>query len=292
MSEVIFEVAINGETRKDRNPNAPRLPAEIAAEALACLSGGAGMIHNHIDDPLAEGDAAADEYGAGWAGVLARDPDAILCPTMAAAPDIAGRISHFARCKNEFGARMAPLDPGSMNMPLSGGPPGEAKVLSYVNSYETIAAVLEHLCKLGMGASMGIYEPGFLRAAVAFHRAGKLPPGSFIKFYFFGGLNYFDGRPCVGFGLSPSPAALDAYLEILGDSGLPWAAAVVGGCPLQSGMAKLALEKGGHIRLGLEDYAGDRTPSNRELLGELVALAASLGRSPAGSRGTARILGL
>jgi hypothetical protein len=31
-----------------------------------------------------------------------------------------------------------------------------------------------------------------LRAAVAFHRAGKLPPGSFVKFYFFGGRNYFD----------------------------------------------------------------------------------------------------
>lgn len=292
MSDVIFEIAINGETRKSRNPGAPRSPQEITAEGLACLAGGAGMIHNHIDDPMLEGDAAADEYGRGWAGILAFDPDAILCPTMAASADIAGRIAHFAACANRHGARMAPLDPGSMNMPLSGGSATSATVMSYINSYESIAMVLAELGRLRLGASMGIYEPGFLRAAVAFHRAGKMPRGSFVKFYFFGGRNYFDGQPCVGFGLPPSASALDAYLEILGDSGLPWAAAVVGGCLIESGMAKLALEKGGHIRLGLEDFAGERTPSNRQLLGEVVDLARSLGRSPAGSAGTARILGL
>ena len=292
MSEVIFEVAINGETRKVRNPGVPRLPHEIAADGIACLAGGAGMIHNHIDDPYLEGDAAADEYGLGWSGILASDPGAILCPTMAASADIEGRIAHFAACRSRYGARMAPLDPGSMNMPVSGGSATSAKMLSYINSYETIASVLAELGKLGLGASIGIYEPGFLRAAVAFHRAGKLPKGSFVKFYFFGGRNYFDGGECVGFGLEPSASALEAYLEIIGDSGLPWAAAVVGGCVFSSGKARLALERGGHIRLGLEDFAGDRPPSNQELLGELVGLAGSLGRSPTGSAGTARILGL
>jgi 3-keto-5-aminohexanoate cleavage enzyme len=269
MSEVILELAINGETRKTRNPHAPRSPQEIAAVGIACLAGGAGMLHNHIDDP-----------------------GAILCPTMAAGSDVEGRISHFAACASRYGARMAPLDPGSMNMPLSGGSAVNANVLSYINTYETIASVLEALCKQHLGASIGIYEPGFLRATVAFHRAGKLPPGSFVKFYFFGGRNYFDGAECVGFGLDPTATALEAYLEIIGDSGLPWAAAVVGGCVYTSGMAKLALERGGHIRLGLEDFAGDRTPSNLELLGEVTSLARSLGRSPAGSGGTARILGL
>jgi 3-keto-5-aminohexanoate cleavage enzyme len=292
MSEVIFEVAINGETRKARNPNVPRSPQEIAADGIACLAGGAGMIHNHIDDPYLEGDAAAVEYGLGWSGILASDPDAILCPTMAASADIEGRIAHFADCRSRYGARMAPLDPGSMNMPVSGGTAASAKMLSYINTYETVASVLAALCKLRLGASIGIYEPGFLRAAVAFHRAGKLPKGSFVKFYFFGGRNYFDGEECVGFGLEPSASALDAYLEIIGDCGLPWAAAVVGGCVFSSGMAKLALERGGHIRLGLEDFAGDRRPSNQELLGELVGLAGSMGRSPAGSAGTARILGV
>lgn len=292
MSDVILELAINGETRKARNPHVPRSPQEIAAEGIACLAGGAGMLHNHIDDPFLSGQAAADEYAQGWSPILANDPGAILCPTMAAGSDLAGRISHFAACARDHGARMAPLDPGSMNMPLSGGSAITANMLSYVNSYEWIASVLKALCSLRLGASIGIYEPGFLRAAVAFHRAGKLPPGSFVKLYFFGGRNYFDGTECVGFGLEPSPNALEAYLEIIGNSGMPWAAAVVGGCVFTSGIAKLALERGGHIRLGLEDFAGERTPPNLELLGEVVSLARALGRRPAGSKGTARILGL
>jgi len=292
MGPVILELAINGETRKPRNPHVPRTPAEIAADGIACLGRGASMLHNHIDDPFLTGAAAADIYGEGWAAILAYNADAILCPTMAAGTDVASRISHFEACAHRYGARMAPLDPGSMNMPLSGGGADSVQMLSYINNYESIAAILAELCRLRMGASMGIYEPGFLRAAVAFQRAGKLPRGSFAKLYFFGGSNYFDGSPCVGFGLDPSAAALDAYLDIIGDSGLAWGVAVVGGDVFGSGMARLALERGGHIRLGLEDFAGERTPTNLELLDQVAGLASALGREPAGSRETARMLGL
>lgn len=292
MTEVILELAINGETRKTRNPHVPRSPQEIGEVGAACLAGGAGIIHNHIDDVYLAGDAAAEEYARGWAPIKAFEPGAILCPTMAFGSEVAERIAHFDACANRHGARMAPLDPGNMNMALTGGSAVTAQMLSYVNSYEMIASVLAELGRLRMGASLGIYEPGFLRAAVAFHRAGKLPPGSLVKLYFFGGRNYFDGEPCIGFGLEPSASALEAYLDILGDSGLPWAAAVVGGCVFSSGMARLALERGGHVRLGLEDFAGDRTPSNAELLGEVAGLARSLGRTPADSAATARILGM
>lgn len=292
MTPVILEVAMNGETSKARNPHVPRSPAEIAAEGIACLESGAAVLHNHIEDPFLTGMPAAEHYGAGWTDIRKRYPDALLCPTMAAGASDEDRVAHFEPCATRHGARLAPLDPGNMNMPLSGGGVETAKVLSYVNSFEQIASRLELMARLGMGASMGIYEPGFLRAAVAFHRAGKLPPGSMVKLYFFGGRNYFDGTPCIGFGLDPSAAALEAYLEIIADSGLTWAVAVVGGCVFESGMARLALERGGHIRLGLEDYAGDCAPSNGELLDPITDLARSLGRQPATSREAAQVLGL
>ena len=44
---------------------------------------------------------------------------------------------------------------------------------------------------------------------------------------------------------------------------LPWAVAVIGGDVVGSGLARLALERGGHVRVGLEDYAGPRTPLER-----------------------------
>lgn len=292
IAPLIIEVAVNGETRQERNPHAPRSPEEIAAGSIACLGRGAALLHNHIDDPFMTGEKAAACYGAGWSAVLAQCPDAVLCPTMAAGTSHADRISHFEDCAKLHGARMAPLDPGSMNMPLAGGAAGEAEVLSYINTYDEIETVLAMLTRLGMGASMGIYEPGFLRAATAFQRAGKMPPGSLVKLYFFGGRNYFDGENCVGFGLDPTSAALDAYLEILGDCGLPWAVAVVGGCVFETGIAEMAIERGGHIRLGLEDYAGERTPSNLELLDQVASLAVAKGRSLASSREAAAMLGL
>jgi uncharacterized protein (DUF849 family) len=46
---VIIEVAINGATTKEHNPNVPRTPDEIATDALACLEAGGAIIHNHID---------------------------------------------------------------------------------------------------------------------------------------------------------------------------------------------------------------------------------------------------
>lgn len=281
MRPIILEVAMNGETRKTRNSNVPRSPQEIARDGLACIEHGAALLHNHIDDPFLTGVAAANEYAKGWRAILKRRPDALLCPTMAAGASDADRIAHFEPCARLHGARMGPLDPGSMNMPLSSGDVSTATMLSYVNTFQAIDAVLTEMNRVGLAASMGIYEPGFLRAAVAFHRAGKMPPGSIAKLYFFGGRNYFDAGECIGFGLDPSAAALDAYLDIIGNSALPWAVAVVGGCVIESGMAKMAIERGGHVRLGLEDYAGDRTPSNLELLQEVAGLSRSLGRRPA-----------
>lgn len=62
---VIIEVAINGETFKDRNPHSPREPDEIAAVAIHCLEAGATVIHNHIDKITIAGQEAADRYRAG-----------------------------------------------------------------------------------------------------------------------------------------------------------------------------------------------------------------------------------
>ena len=63
---LIVECAINGETRPDRNPNAPRQPEEIVADVLRCLDAGASVIHAHTDDIQKTGRTAADAYLAAW----------------------------------------------------------------------------------------------------------------------------------------------------------------------------------------------------------------------------------
>ena len=84
----------------------------------------------------------------------------------------------------------------------------------------------------------------------------------------------------------------DAYLEMLEGTGLPWAVAVIGGDVVACGMGRLALDRGGHVRVGLEDYAGPRTPTNAELVAEVVALARAAGRSIATPPDASRVLGL
>ena len=51
------------------------------------------------------------------------------------------------------------------------------------------------------------------------------------------------------------------------------------GCP-ECGIAELALERGGHDHVDLEMFAGDRQPSNLELVEEIVELCRKVGREP------------
>jgi uncharacterized protein (DUF849 family) len=96
----------------------------------------------------------------------------------------------------------------------------------------------------------------------------------------------------VGFGLPPTRRSLDAYLAMLEGHDLPWAVAVIGGDVVESGLARLAIERGGHVRVGLEDYAGPRTPANAELVREVVSLAAAVGRPVATTAEAAHLLDL
>jgi uncharacterized protein (DUF849 family) len=96
----------------------------------------------------------------------------------------------------------------------------------------------------------------------------------------------------VTFGLPPTPTALDAYLEMLGGADIAWGVAVPGGDLLRTPVARRALELGGHLRVGLEDYAGEREPSNAELVREAVDLCHAVGRPVATFAETAAILGL
>src|SRR5690606_29027252 len=94
------------------------------------------------------------------------------------------------------------------------------------------------------------------------------------------------------FGLPPTLTALEAYLELLGDSRLPWFLSVAGGDLCRSVVAPAALERGGHLHVGLEFYGGDRTPTNAELVAEAVELCAAAGRPVAGHDDAVGILGL
>ena len=95
-----------------------------------------------------------------------------------------------------------------------------------------------------------------------------------MKFYFAGGGYLGGGDPL--WGSPPIIEALDLFLAMLGDTPVEWAVAVLGGSLLDTPIARAALERGGHLRVGLEDW--DDGPANVEQVAAAAALCAELGR--------------
>ena len=274
---LIIEAAINGATPKTRNPSVPRSVPEIVEDGLACLEAGAAIVHNHNDEPVVGGRDcihSPNPYIAAWRAILAVRPDALLYPTMASGgpgTDIRERYAHIPALAEAGVLRIGLIDPGSVNI---GGTDRDGLPQSvdatYVNTFADANYMFATCAELKLGPSISNFEAGFVRIAMRYAAAGRMPAGALVKFYF--------GGEFSNFGLPPTAASLEAYLAMVEPSGLPWSVAVLGGDCVASGMARLAIERGGHVRVGLEDYAGPRTPDNTTLVRELVALAAELGR--------------
>ncbi|TEX47428.1 MAG: 3-keto-5-aminohexanoate cleavage protein [Acidimicrobiales bacterium mtb01] len=280
---VIIEVAVNGATRPAAQPQVPVSPDEIVATGRACVEAGASIVHQHDDlrEIRAGGggpDAMAGLGLAAYTGLLSSHPDVIVYPTANfLGRTLAERWDHHRVLAREMPGqgvgrlRMGLVDPGTVTLGS----------FEYGFTPAEIAEKWEACRELGLGASIACFTPDYVEAVLAEHGSRGLPQGSLVKFYL-----------SPDFGLPPTAQSLDHYLAMIDGSGLHWAVAVLGGDVVASGVAALAIERGGHVRVGLEDYAGPRHPRNEELVAEVADLARASGRGVATCRDTARILQL
>lgn len=286
---LIIEVAINGAISRQRNPHVPQSVAEVAASIEACLAQGAAIVHAHAGDAVVSRAQrhASEPYVQAFGEVLKRHPEALLYPTLPGGgphTNFAMRFAHLAELADAGLLRMAPIDPGSMNygkLEPDGTPPAHDTL--YLNTFADVAAAFSFCRERRLGCTMSLFEPGFLQIVLAHQRAGTLPQGSIVKLEFSTGERLFN--------LPPTKLSVEAYLAMLEGTGLPWMLNLRDG-DISGGFASIAIERGGHVRVGIEDYGGPRQPRNEELVAEIAALAKKAGRRVATPAEAATIIGL
>jgi len=287
---VIVEVAINGSRTRASHPDVPLATDEIVRDVTRCVEQGASIVHFHAGQDVVGGSGThdADPYRRVLESLRDRHPALLAYPTLpGGGPSVRmpDRYAHLESLADEGLLRIAPVDPGTMNyggLGPDGEPPAGERV--YQTTFSDVAYAFRSIGRRRLACTMSLFEPGFLQLVLAHRRAGTLPAASIVKFEF------STGRRLM-FGLPPTRTSLDAWLAMLGGVALPWMVALRDGDATEV-IGDAALERGGHLRVGLEDYAGERPGSNAALVAAAVERAARHGRRPATPEEARRIVGL
>ncbi|HKY75111.1 MAG TPA: 3-keto-5-aminohexanoate cleavage protein [Acidimicrobiia bacterium] len=285
----VIEAAVNGMVTKEQNPHVPRTVDEIVEDSLRCLDAGASIVHHHNDEPNFGGPArhSAHPYIEVWTRLRAAWPGLLLHPTSHGATADSTIEERYAHVAELHEAGLAPVGTCDAGMLALAAPSPTGGVASLPETFGNPAADVEWILRWHrereLPVHISIFEPGFLRLILAHRKAGTLPREVKIQLYL--------GGDRLIFGLPATPVGLAAYLDMLEGTGLSWMAAVFGGDVVASGIAALAIEKGGHVRVGLEDHhAPPRLARNDELVAEVAALCRAAGRPPATVEDAPKIL--
>jgi 3-keto-5-aminohexanoate cleavage enzyme len=278
---VILEVAINGSATKKVNATAPETPAEIAQQAIECLDAGAAIVHAHTNKPMEDPDAAAQVYIEAFEPVRRKHPHAILYPTANFDPAVYHKnrtpwrpeiqSGHYRRMAEAGAANMVLFDTGVVPISVydEKGLRGPADKFWWYGFWPGDDEIVLDVCKdLGTGASISVFEPGWMKNVVAMARAGTLPRGAKV-------IMYFADYDWAGMA-PPIPEALQLYLHMIEGLDLKWSVGMVGGDVMDTPLARMALERGGNFRVGLEDWWTG--PSNLEQLKRAKELINKVGR--------------
>lgn len=279
---VILECAINGSTTKAKNPLVPESVEEHTAEIIACLDAGATIIHSHSNQPNEDPKIAAQFYMDSFRPVWKKHPHAIVYATANFAPKVYNRtrtvwpgavqcVHH--RLLAEAGlANMVLLDTGVVPFAVydKEGVPGPDSSFFWYGFWPDDIRYIQKVCNdFGTGASISVFEPGWMKNVLAMVKAGTLPRGSKLNIYFASD-RYSGFAP-------PIPEALELYLKMMEGMDLKWSVGNIGEpSVMDTPLARMALERGGSFRVGLEDCGTG--PSNLDQIKRAKELIAAVGR--------------
>jgi len=274
---VILECAVNGSTTKKTNPLAPETPAEITADIIAAFNAGATIVHCHSNKPNEDPQVAADAYVKILRPVWDKHPHAILYATANFDPVTYHRERRSWPGEIQSGHQTLLAEAGLVNMvlldtgviPIAGfddrGVPAPASGFYWYGFWPDDVSLMLDTCEgLGTGASISVFEPGWMKNVLAMVRAGSIPRGSKLNIYF--------AWDSLGALAPPIPEALELYIKMMEGTDLKWAVGTIGGqSVMDTPLARMALERGGSLRFGMEDWpTGSSNVEQVERAKELV----------------------
>ena len=251
---------------------------EMASEAKACIAAGAGIIHHHHDMRLDEAAATRQLIDTARA-ILDAYPDTLIYTDYLAGKGVEVEYAHVQPMHEAGVLTMLAVDPGITTFPSEDRSGLLTRTHTDGLTFEQSHQMIGVSKAVDIPVSLGVFEPGHLRWIVKYARKTGFSSGSIIKLYF-GGSRRVDlpGAEGLNFGLPPTREALDVYLSMMEGCDLPWIVSVFGDPILDTPLARYALEKGGHVRLGLEDAAIETSMTSADMVAEGVALARAVGR--------------
>jgi uncharacterized protein (DUF849 family) len=280
MTKVWIEAALNGGWGRERQPTIPVAVEEIVADGIAAVEAGAAIVHLHAYD-VATGRQKDDWqiYAPIIEGIRSK-VDAIVYPTLPiTGSGYAGelrsareRYGHLEELAKRGLAEWGVIDPGSAVFTrFEQVARGEAGY-TYYNPDDHFREGMRIAAAYGVRPSYAIYEAGCTRLGAATAKAMPRVPAPVYRLM-------FAEEFCFGF--PPKPAYLDAHLALLAelDAGAPWMAAGLG-VDIRP-LIGPAVERGGHIRVGLEDRPWGVRETNRAIVEEAVRLVRAAGGEPA-----------
>ena len=261
---VWLEVSLNGPWSRSKQPKIPVLADEIVDDAMRCVDAGASILHFHAYDPVTG--RQRDDYDI-YAPIIERirsKADVICYPTLPFAGSVdapspltaAQRFSAVEKLLHAGLIEWAVVDPGSTHITHYEDIPAGKEGFIYANPESHIRHGLALAQKHNITPSYAIYEPGFMRLGAALHAAY---PGAPVPMY---RLMFSDH---IAFGFPPTDWALEVYLKLLAQEApnAPWMVAGLG-VEIEP-LIDLAVQRGGHVRVGLEDAPMGCTLGNLKL---------------------------
>ena len=276
-NKVIIEVRINEYTTREKNPNVPYSPEEIATQALECWREGASIIHYHARDPQTGAPASDPELYADTVLRINDKSDLISMPTLGAwwMPSPADRIAHIVEMAKDPATtpELGPIDMATGNVDMFDA---EAKQFItdetvYVNTTKTWQFFAETMKSVGVKPIQALWHVGSVRSTQAFVEMGLFEEPLYCEIVLTEG-GILAGHPGTVKGMQ---AFLDFFPE---NANWQWSVMSYGGNLFP--IAAAAMERGGHVSIGLGDYPyGEfEYPTNAGLVARIAQLARDMGR--------------